>query len=281
MKTYGSGKAGQYPKQEADKLYDRMQIRMLTVVGVAAFFAGACVGYYAFPFIFRHVSWAQRVPVAAYWIGFSAFGVTSVAATYYLACGIHGPLDRLARERVRHLRGGQTEALVAYSLRSFNDKWHLFNGIAMKGGGDIDHVLVGPGGLYCLSTKSAKGIYTREQDGRVLLNGKPTDDVAEAQRLAMTLRNWLEARLQSDHGVKSIPFVRPVLVVPFAFIDFPYSTMNVWVVDEYKFFDVADTAKATLSATTVEGCVKILKELTGWDERPAQIEGDKAVQAVK
>lgn len=266
MKDYGTGKAGQHCKAEADKRFRSITLRILTVMAVGGICIGIGLGFYAFPLVFRFLPWARRVPAIVYSAGVLALEIVAGVIVASLIRAVRDPLDKLSHERIRYLYAGQAEALVAYTLRSLDDKWHLFNGIAMKGGGDIDHVLVGPRGLFCLSTKSSRGIYSRGTDGRVMLNGKPNDDVAEAQRLAMTLRHWLEARLQPDHGVRSIPFVQPVLVVPFAFIDFEWSAMNVWVVEPNKLIDVANNAKSILRAATIDGCVKVLKDLTGWQE---------------
>jgi hypothetical protein len=269
MKKYGTGKAGQYAKSEAEKRYDRILMYIAVVVLVSGLVLGIGFSYFAFPIVFKYLPWARRIPSTAYGAGLIAVEVFALGTFLFLKRAVRGPLESLHKERVHHLHGGQAEALVAYSLRSLDDEWHLFNGIAMKGGGDVDHVLVGPGGLFCLSTKSSRGIYAKGPDGRVTLNGKPNDDVIKAQQLAMTLRHWLEARLQADHGVKSIPFVQPVLVVPFAYIDFPSAAMNVRVMDEDDLCEMAMEAKASLKPAIVRGCVKVLQDLTGWEEHLA------------
>jgi hypothetical protein len=276
MKKYGSGKAGQYAKSEAEKRLNQILMCIAGVIVTAGFILGVGFGYLAFPQVFRFLPWARRIAPAVYGFGFLAIESLALVVFLYLKRIVRRPMDRLHKERVHYLHGGQTEALVAYALRSLDDDWHLFNGVAMKGGGDVDHVLIGPGGLFCLSTKSARGIYAKGQEGKVTLNGKPNTDVVEAQRLAMTLRHWLEARLQPDHGVKSIPYVQPVLIVPFAYVDFPSASMNVWVMDEDEMYDLATEAKTSLRPAIIRGCVKVLQDLTGWDEKSGKIGASKS-----
>lgn len=266
MIRYGTGKAGQYAKGKAQKLFNRLLTTIIVTSFAAGLLAGICLGIGALPFVLRYAGWTRRVPLATYLGLVIGLEVLAGCAISLIFRAFSGPRDRMSRERIKYMRGGQTEALIAFALGPLNNRWHLFNGVAMKGGGDIDHVLVGPGGLFCISTKATRGIYSRGSDGRLLLNGEPNEDVAQAQRLAMTLRHWLEARLQSHHGVKTIPFVQPILAAPFAFIDFPNKAMNVWVMDDVQLFDEAFDAPDKLKESTIRGCVAVLKDLTGWQE---------------
>jgi Nuclease-related domain len=270
MKNYRDGKAGQYPKDQAQRRYNIIQLRVTTVILAGGIIMGMAVGFFCCPWVYYFLPWTRQVPKLVYWGVTFGLELLAFAVAFVSFRKLQGSIDTLSRERIHYLRGGQTEALVAYALQALDDNWHLFNGIAMKCGGDIDHVLVGPGGLFCMSTKSCRGLLTRGAGDGVMLNGNPNDDVAEVQRQAMTLRHWLEARLHPDHAVKSIPFVRPVLVVPFAFIDFPRQAMNVWVLSEDELFDVATASKSSLNASTIAGCAKVLQDLTTWPEHRRQ-----------
>ena len=217
MIAYGTGKAGQWAKGEAERRFDRMLWWMI-VVAAAGSPAVRCRD--------RGQPAARGLPLPA---GRAAGASRSVLGDRRgptrrrcrrrpAAHSSHGgPVDRLARERIRHLHGGQAEALVAFHLRQLDDGWHLFNNVRVGGAEDVDHVLVGPAGLFCVSTKSHRGLYAWDAAARTAtLNGRPTDHVRGAQAMAMQLRHWMQARLRPEHGVGAVPFVNPVLCVPLA-----------------------------------------------------------------
>ena len=72
-------------------------------------------------------------------------------------------LTRLARlfrvhtdERAWRM-GGKGEELVARQLMELGQRWHVLNSVAVGNkGSDIDHLVVGPGGVFALNTKHHK-----------------------------------------------------------------------------------------------------------------------------
>src|SRR5688572_24583456 len=80
------------------------------------------------------------------------------------------PFTLLGRERIKYLRGAQGEALVGWLLQQLDEEWHVFHGMQLQDGQDIDHVVVGPGGLFCVSTKNFRGLFSHDAEGRVLYN---------------------------------------------------------------------------------------------------------------
>ena len=270
MVTYGTGKAGQFAKGEADRHFQAMYVRTMLVVYVIGTLAGVMLGFALLPAVFRFVPVARRLPQVTYWAMIGLSAVVAILTAWWLYGRHQTVLDRLARRRVAALHGGQAEALVAFTLAGLDDDWHLFNGVAMKGGGDIDHVLVGPAGLFSVSTKSDRGTYAIGDDGRLTLNDQPCNHAADAQVRALKLRNWLEAMLQAEPTVRSIPFVRPVLVNPFALVSFPARRENAhaWVMDPRQLLNHAADARQALKPSDVAGCVAVLQRLTGWEAVP-------------
>jgi hypothetical protein len=268
--AYGTGKAGRWAKGEAERRYRRAMVWLAGVACVGTFLAGAAVGSLLLPYLLHFLPSTRRAPLAAYWTVAGAALAATFAWSYVILRRVEeGPLETIVRERVRYLAGGQAEALVAYTLASLDDSWHLFNGIAMKGGGDVDHVLVGPGGLFALQTKASRGTYAVDDHGNLTLNGRPCDHADDAQRRAIQLRSWLEALLQADPTVKSVPWVQPVLVAPHAHRAFEARRWNAWVMDDRELFDHANEARRDLRPAEVAGCVNVLKRLTGWEAKPS------------
>ena len=105
-------------------------------------------------------------------------------------------LMRGLRHVERFFKGARGEEKVAGILRSLPDPYHVFNDFA-AGRAHVDHVVVGPGGVFAVETKSWRGGVTVE-DGRILLDGQmPSRDPlaqtlreAELVRTALSVRGW-------------------------------------------------------------------------------------------
>jgi hypothetical protein len=68
----------------------------------------------------------------------------------------------------RAARGAEGERKVGAILENLSPDWHVLHGVWL-GRGDIDHVLVGPGGVFTVETKSNRGQIPVDQiDPRML-----------------------------------------------------------------------------------------------------------------
>ena len=68
----------------------------------------------------------------------------------------------------RAARGAEGERKVGAILENLSPDWHVLHGVWL-GRGDIDHVLVGPGGVFTVETKSNRGqIPVAQIDPRML-----------------------------------------------------------------------------------------------------------------
>lgn len=70
----------------------------------------------------------------------------------------------------RFFKGARGEERVAGILKSLPETYHVFNDF-IAGRNHIDHVVVGPAGVFAVETKFWKGVVTIE-DGHVLLDGQ-------------------------------------------------------------------------------------------------------------
>jgi hypothetical protein len=69
----------------------------------------------------------------------------------------------------RAARGAEGERKVGAILEGLEPKWHVLHGVYL-GSGDIDHVLVGPGGTFTVETKSHGGAIPVERIDERMLN---------------------------------------------------------------------------------------------------------------
>jgi|GEM_PF-3210124 len=206
------GKAGQYGKNQAARHFSRYFLLLLTFAAIAFTTLGFATGY----------AWKLYGAVAAF-----VAAVPVLFIVLYATRWIDPHLEKIAKERIYHLKGAQLEAVVAWVLEDLDDHWHIFNGIKLERESDIDHVLVGPAGVYCISTKANRGHFVGTADG-LLHNGNPCDFATKALWMAMDVRKRLEAILGND-----VPFVQPVLAVPIGFTDGDACDGKVWLVHQW------------------------------------------------
>jgi hypothetical protein len=105
-------------------------------------------------------------------LGAAILGSLLVTGLAFLLLGGHGPLligieavalaGLLIAQRVlepkadRWARGAQGERKVGTILEGIGPEWHVLHDISL-GRGNIDHVVVGPGGTFTVETKSHPG----------------------------------------------------------------------------------------------------------------------------
>jgi len=108
--------------------------------------------------------------------GFSA-AVMSFVSIQWGALALSLSLTALAfatmkglRRVERFFKGARGEERVSWILRSLPDRYHVFNDF-VAGNAHVDHVVVGPAGVFAVETKNWRGPVTVE-DGHVLLDGR-------------------------------------------------------------------------------------------------------------
>lgn len=83
-------------------------------------------------------------------------------------------MDQYERERRNWRKGADGEAMVSDILRELPDDYIVVNDITKKLG-NIDHVVIGPTGIYVINTKKWRGSIRLGGNDELLLNGRPTD----------------------------------------------------------------------------------------------------------
>ncbi len=135
-------------------------------------------------------------------------------------------IDELSKQRLFFLRGGQAEGLIAWLLEDLDDNWHIFNGIKLDPESDIDHVLLGPAGIFCISTKSMRGLFSRTPSG-LLHNGNS----CEYDRQVLAQSAELKKKLDVVMGTP-VRWVQAVLAVPFGFTQGDSMGNKYWLVHQ-------------------------------------------------
>ena len=80
------------------------------------------------------------------------------------------------REEKHWAVGADGEEEVAWRLRKLGEGWHVIHSVPVgEKGSDIDHVVIGPAGVFTLNTKNHSRNRVTVTERGVYVNGKPTD----------------------------------------------------------------------------------------------------------
>jgi hypothetical protein len=155
--------------------------------------------------------------------------------------------------RIRILRQAEEgEKMVGQYLENLREKGYKVLHDIVAGKFNLDHVLIGPGGVYVIETKTiskpAKGQAVVEYDGeKVIVNGHTPDRDPVMQ--ARALSRWLEELIRESTG-KAFK-VRPVVVYPGWYVSDQPKGAEVWVLNPKALPAFLEHEHSTISAEDV------------------------------
>jgi hypothetical protein len=200
------GETARYVTKQSIKKYQREFI----AINLASFFLALIIG------LWLGLSLNKQ---AYLWIIISIF---IVALILFLTTQLTNRVtNKLEKKRIDFRKGATGEALVGFILEGFPDAYTVIHGLKPKRhSGDIDHIVVGPTGVYAIDTKNWKGIVTADGHGELLLNGRPTQKAAigDLTRTIMTIKKKIKVLSALD------PYVRGVLAFPSARVEAKWRT---------------------------------------------------------
>jgi hypothetical protein len=167
---------------------------------------------------------------------FLGFGIPVVLLLTILAIGRWSTkkLDALEKERVHMQRGATGEALVSAILQNFPDEFYITNNLSTPFG-DLDHVVVGPTGVFIIDTKDWRGIVAPDGKGELFLNDKPTEKRFVNGFVARMMK--VKDRVDVLAGIHDSYF-QPVFVFTSARVDVDWGTTgNVHCIREDQLFE--------------------------------------------
>ncbi len=83
-------------------------------------------------------------------------------------------MEELDKQRTYMRRGEAGEIAVASRLQSLPDTFFVIHDLATPSG-NLDHVVIGPTGVFAIDAKSWKGVVSADAKGELLRNNQPTD----------------------------------------------------------------------------------------------------------
>ena len=187
------GKPGGFAKEE----YTRRMLRYFCIVYAVVIVAGAAIGFVC--------GLGQKGGVISLYclVGFIVF---TLLAWLVLVPRFERFLDRRAKEASNWKAGYTGEAQVANLLEDLPDDFHVFHDVKHRDlAGNIDHLVVGPTGVFVLETKNWRGHVEYSPDKKLLNDGR--DKTAEMNALlqrVFSVRDKIKALSGLDVYVKGV-----------------------------------------------------------------------------
>jgi len=185
-------------------------------------------------------------------------GVVLALAGVLLLLGVFTCTRRVAA----FFKGAAGEEIVARELARLPAGYHVFHaldaggGVLMWRGGDIDHVVAGPTGVFAIETKNWRGPVTLA-DGQILLDG------ATPRRPPLEQAQQSVSKLQVRLGRAGIYNANVVPVVCFASDSFAgdcQTTGDAVVCNAARLLDVLmDAKRRAIAPLDVDGVVRALQ----------------------
>jgi hypothetical protein len=200
------------------------------------------------------------------------------------ALGLKG-VEKRAREQERAVQktwvaGGEGEVRVGRELDGLTGHgFYVFHDVRLPRVGNVDHVALGPQGIFAIETKSHKGTVTSEA-GALLLNGR----VPERDAIKQSWRGCY--RIREIVGQR----VTPLLVFSEAFVQGRISVQGVRVLPSKWLVGEILTGRADLEAVALKQAVAALgsavgcypssapRRVAGGAPDPRQLPADDSVQ---
>jgi hypothetical protein len=205
------GQAGRYVSQVAARQSLELTVRLAVSAAVFGLVEG--------------VALSSVVPLGQLsgWIR-TVVAALTIAGMWLLVKWTLRKLGDLNKEREAMRRGATGEFQVGDILSNLPDNFFVVNDLATPFG-NLDHIVIGPTGVFILDAKNWRGVVSAAGNGELLLNGKVTDKPV-VRRLVGRMMGIREKVLKLAAGPD--PYYQAVLVFTAARVDAKWgATRNV------------------------------------------------------
>jgi len=246
------GASGRNAAEESHKQTKKLLIVAFAGIAALGFLGGYAIGA-AFPIRGFRLGWVLTIS-----------GLFWALAWLIGKWGIH-KIDAIDRERMSWRKGAVGEAIVAATLGDLPHDFVVINDVS-KRFGNIDHVVIGPTGIYVVDAKNWKGSVKADGSGELLLNDQPLAKPAIKTLLGavMDFQAKLKALTETDY------FVRGLMVFPNAYVEANFgSTRHIHCLRNERLIDYLNdqTFARKLSAIDVDRIKRATLQLAGMDAR--------------
>jgi hypothetical protein len=192
------GIAGQYQEERATKRRVNAVIGMMVALCIVEAGLGYAIG--------NRGLWVMVVAVAI-----------AVPMLWYLS----RRFDQIIRQARMEETGAEGERSIVPCLKKLPDTYTVVCDLDFADSyGNIDHLVIGPTGIFSIDVKNWKGTVAADGRGELLLNGKPTDkpQVRAFTARTMDLKERLKALTRLD------PYIQCLFVFPHTYLEARWGT---------------------------------------------------------
>lgn len=111
--------------------------------------------------------------------------------------------EKSLRDKRNWLKGSDGEARIAETLYDLPDGYVVISDIKVKFG-NIDHVVIGPTGIYLIDSKHWRGTVSAAPHHQLLLNGKAVKGLRELTHSVMAFHDKIKALCEKDYYVRGL-----------------------------------------------------------------------------
>lgn len=248
------GEPGRYVSQQAINKHRRFILSAFVGIGLISFFYGCFFVYELMP---------PRKTVV----------VTIVASVLFLLLValigriVFRKMNTYETERINFLKGATGEQAVARKIDDLPNDFCVIHDLATQFG-NLDHVVVGPTGVFILETKNWKGVIKADGQGGILLNGHSygKDAIKPMTLRMMKVRDKINMLCDADG---ELPFFNALLVFPSARVEAKWGqTRKVRCITDEYLWDCIVEAKVQrrLQMTEIERLANAFKALVSMDK---------------
>jgi uncharacterized membrane protein YuzA (DUF378 family) len=201
------GEAARYTTAQSIRVFQRMLITTMLMVAAVGVFEGVDLSVIVLRW--GQTGWA--------YIGFALLGLAGI---FHLCRYQSQRIDHYERERKRWRKGAAGECMVADVLAALPDNYSVINDVTTASG-NLDHIVVGPTGLFSIETKNWRGRVTADGKGELISNGTPSSKpyVRKFLSRSMCVLEQIRSLARRDDI-----FIRAVMVFPKAWVEAPYGS---------------------------------------------------------
>lgn len=123
------------------------------------------------------------------------------------------------QERLSYRKGAIGETIIGLVLDGFPDSFRVIHDLTTPFG-NVDHVVIGPTGVFLIDTKNWRGIVSSDGNGELLVNNKPTNKPEIKNFTARIMNIKDKIRVLSGHE----PYIQGIFAFPSAFLEAKWGT---------------------------------------------------------
>lgn len=142
--------------------------------------------------------------------------IVPLALAFFTRRQLTRQADKLMDEAIAYRKGAEGEGLTADALSDLPDTYSVFHDLTHPSiGGNIDHIVVGPTGVFALETKNWRGMVTLSGQGNITVDGQ--HDKTKDGKAVLARAAELKKKIEALSNIST--FVQAVMVFPKASVN--------------------------------------------------------------